>query len=166
MSVKQKNSTMKRTPQSMQNNSFEYEIRSPETNKEWNDYYFLRWKILRSDFSEDVDSAKDDLENKSYHISVILSNEKIVGVGRLHDVDDRISQIRYMAVNEDYRGHDLGKKILSKLMQYAKDNDKKYIILHARENAVKFYKNNGFELIKKTHLLFGEIQHYLMKISL
>ena len=157
---------MKKTPQSVQNNSFEYAIRTPESEKEWDDYYFLRWKILRSDFSDDIDSAKDNIEDDSYHIAVFNTNNEIVGVGRLHNVDEQTSQIRYMAVGEDFRGHSFGTKILLNLMQHAKDNGKKYIILHARENAVKFYKNNGFELLKKSHLLFGKIQHYLMKISL
>ena len=157
---------MKKIHQSVQNNSLEYEVRSPETEKEWDDYYFLRWKILRSDFSDDIDSAKDELENKSYHVAVIYSNKEVIGVGRLHDVDERTSQIRYMAVDEDSRGHSFGTKILLNLIQHAKDNGKKHIILHSRENVVKFYKNNGFELLEKTHLLFDKIQHYLMKISL
>ena len=150
----------------MQNNSLEYAIRAPGSEKEWGDYYFLRWKILRSDFSDDIDSAKDELENQSYHIAVIHSNKGVIGIGRLHDVDEQTSQIRYMAVGEDFRGHSFGTKILLNLMQHAKDNGKKYIILHARKNAVKLYKNNGFELLEKSHLLFGKIQHYLMKISL
>ena len=166
MSVKLKNRITKNTPQSVQNNSFEYEIRSPETKKEWDNYYFLRWKILRSDFSDDIDSAKDELENQSYHVTVIHSNKQVIGVGRLHDVDDETSQIRYMAVDQNFRDHDFGTKILLKLMQNAKDNGNKYIILHERKNAVRFYKNNGFELLEKSHLLFGKIQHYLMKISL
>jgi len=150
----------------VQNNLLEYRIRTPESEKEWDDYYFLRWKILRSDFSDDIDSAKDELENQSYHVVVIQSNKNVIGVGRLHDVDEQTSQIRYMAVGEDFRGHSFGTKILLNLIQHAKDNDKKHIILHARENAVKFYKNNGFELLEKSHLLFDKIQHYLMKISL
>ena len=157
---------MKKTPQSVQNNSLEYEVRSPVTEKEWDDYYYLRWKILRSDFSDDIDSAKDNIEDDSYHIAVFNTNNEIVGVGRSHDVDEQTSQIRYMAVGEDFRGHSLGTKILLNLMQHAKGNGKEHIILHARENAVKFYKNNGFELLEKSHLLFGKIQHYLMKISL
>ena len=166
MSVKLKNSITKKIHQYVQNNSFEYAIRTPESEKEWDDYYFLRWKILRSDFSDDIDSAKDELENQSYHVAAIHSNKNVIGVGRLHDVDERTSQIRYMAVDEDSRGHSFGTKILLNLIQYAKDNGKKHIILHARENAVKFYKNNGFELLEKSHLLFDKIQHYLMKISL
>ena len=29
-------------------------------------------------------------------------------------------------------------------------------------DVLQFYKNNGYEIVKKTHLLFGEIQHWLM----
>ena len=97
---------------------------------------------------------------------MIHSNKEVIGIGRLHDVDEQTSQIRYMAVDKDSRIHSFGTKILLNLIQHAKYNDKKYIILHARENAVKFYKNNGFELLEKSHLLFDKIQHYLMKISL
>ena len=71
-----------------------------------------------------------------------------------------------MAVDPSSRGYRIGSKILLKLIDKAKDNDRKYVILHARDNAVNFYKNNDFQLIEKTHLLFGKIQHYLMKISL
>ena len=49
-------------------------------------------------------------------------------------------------------------------MQLKKKN--KQIILHARENAINFYLKNGFKLGQKTHILFGEVQHYLMKITL
>jgi predicted GNAT family N-acyltransferase len=36
------------------------------------------------------------------------------------------------------------------------------MILEARENAVPFYKSLGYEILKKSYLLFGEIQHYTM----
>ena len=38
-----------------------------------------------------------------------------------------------------------------------------FITLQAREKAVSFYERHGYELVKKTHLLFGSIQHYQMK---
>ncbi len=157
---------MKGIHQFVQSELSQYDIRSPKTSKEWDDYYFLRWKILRSEFSNDIDSAKDDIEDDSYHIAVFDNNSKIVGVGRLHHVDEDNSQVRYMAVEPNFRGYRIGSKILLKLIENAKDNHRKYVILHARDNALNFYKNNGFELIEKTHLLFGKIQHYLMKISL
>ncbi len=157
---------MKRTHQFVQSNLSRYDIRVPETKEEWQEYYFLRWKILRSEFSDDIDSAKDDLEDNSYHIAVFNEDSAILGVGRMHYIDIENAQIRYMAVDLSCRRQRVGTKILLNLIKNAKDYNKKFIILHARENAVNFYKNNGFELIKKTHLLFGKIQHYLMKLSL
>ena len=71
-----------------------------------------------------------------------------------------------MAVDQNFRNCNLGTEILSELLQHAKNKSKENVILHARENAVFFYQKNGFSLIKKTHLLYGEIQHYLMKILL
>ena len=38
-----------------------------------------------------------------------------------------------------------------------------YIILNARENAVPFYEKLGYNIIEKTNLLYGKIQHYKMK---
>jgi hypothetical protein len=37
------------------------------------------------------------------------------------------------------------------------------IILHAREQALGFYQKLGYALVEPSHLLFGEIQHFLMK---
>ena len=45
----------------------------------------------------------------------------------------------------------------------AKSKGKKKVILHSRENTVDFYKKNGFSLIKKSHIIFNSIQHYLME---
>jgi hypothetical protein len=40
------------------------------------------------------------------------------------------------------------------------------MILHAREIAIPFYESLGYEIIEKSHCLFNEIQHYLMRKSL
>jgi hypothetical protein len=35
--------------------------------------------------------------------------------------------------------------------------------LQAREKAIPFYERLGYKVVEKTHLLFGEIQHYKMR---
>jgi hypothetical protein len=40
------------------------------------------------------------------------------------------------------------------------------IILHAREVALPFYQKLGYQMVEPSHLLFGEIQHYLMQKTL
>jgi hypothetical protein len=34
--------------------------------------------------------------------------------------------------------------------------------VHAREIAIPFYESLGYQLVEKSHLLFDEIQHFLM----
>ena len=42
-------------------------IREPQNSSEFNEYYNLRWQILRQPLGQEIDSIKDELENKSYH---------------------------------------------------------------------------------------------------
>ena len=71
-----------------------------------------------------------------------------------------------MAVEQESRNSNIGTLILKSLISHAIEKKNKQIILHARENAISFYLKNGFKLRQKTHILFGEVQHYLMKITL
>ena len=88
---------------------------------------------------------------------------KIIGVGRLHFVNAKESQIRYMAVDKNFRKKGVGNAIVQNLEMYSLNNDRNNIILNARENAVIFYKNLGYEVVKESYLLFDKIQHFEMK---
>ena len=136
-------------------------IRSP-LDKEYSDYYLLRWKILRSPWEQDKGSEKDNLENNSIHRVAIL-DDKIIAVGRLHFIDKTTAQIRYMAVAKDFMKKGFGTRILASLEDAAKDNNYETILLHARQASVSFYEKRGYQLIEKSHLLFNEIQHYKMQ---
>ena len=91
--------------------------------------------------------------------------DKIVAVGRMHILEDsnnEIAQIRYMAVDDEFQKKGLGRNILESFEIIAKEKIVKKIILHARENAIGFYKQNGYKIKKKSHLLHNQIQHWLM----
>ena len=60
----------------------------------------------------------------------------------------------------------LGNTIIEKLELLARNKKSSKIILHSRDNAVKFYEKNGFIVIEKSYLLFDEIQHFLMEKTL
>ena len=46
------------------------EIRSPKTPQEFEEYYDLRWRILRAPFDEPRGKEKDNLENASIHMMI------------------------------------------------------------------------------------------------
>lgn len=71
-----------------------------------------------------------------------------------------------MAVAPDWRGRGIGQNILNYLENEAGRQGLRTLQLHAREQAIGFYKQQGYELVEKSHLLFGEIQHYLMQKKL
>ena len=143
-----------------------YIIRQPKSGKDYELYYNLRWELLRKPYHQIKGSEMDEYEKKAYHLMITDLSNKVIGVGRLHKIenksDESIAQIRYMGILDEYQNNGLGTKILSRLEKYAYDNNFNKIILHSRENAINFYKKNGYEVIKKTHILYDSIQHWMM----
>lgn len=134
-------------------------IIEPLSEEQFKQYFHLRWQLLRKPWGQDKDSEKDEVEDASDHRMAVLEGE-IIAVGRIHYINSKTAQIRYMAVKTDLENQGIGKKLYFELENVAKKNNIELIILNAREQAIGFYKKMGFEVIKKTHLLFNQIQHY------
>ena len=142
-------------------------IIEPKSPEEYCRYYNLRYEILRKPWAQPVGSERDEGEETSIHRMIIDEETRYaIAVGRLQFNSIHEAQIRYMAVADDLQGKGLGRQIISALEDVARGKSIQRIILSARENALQFYKNNGYEIMKKTHLLFGEIQHWLMEKEL
>ena len=138
----------------------------PRTKEELNEYFFLRWKILREPLNKEIGSEKDGMEGEAYHVCAKNISSEIVAVGRLHIVKENLenkeAQIRYMAVDDSFQGIGLGTMILRELEGLGKKNSISAIILNAREESLDFYRKNGYLVKGKSHLLYGRIQHWLM----
>ncbi|MCD6176534.1 MAG: GNAT family N-acetyltransferase [Candidatus Cloacimonetes bacterium] len=138
------------------------EIRKPETKQEFEQYYNLRWQILRQPWSQLKGSEQDEMDKNSTHFMAVIDN-KIIGCGRGHFNSDTQAQIRYMAVDQNYRKLGIGLWILKALEDYLTGNGAKEIILKARGNAIPFYERNGYVIYEEGEILFGEIKHYWMR---
>ena len=142
-------------------------IIEPTTSEEFKKYYNLRYQILRKPWGQLPGSERDEGEETSIHRMIIdKKTGNALAVGRLQFNSTHEAQIRYMAVADEFQGQGFGSQILSALEEIARKKGSKQMILQARENALQFYKNNGYEIMEKTHLLFGEIQHWLMRKEL
>ena len=138
------------------------EIREPQTELEFKQYYQLRWEILRKPWNQPKGSEKDDKEADSIHLAVFF-DDKLVGCGRGHFNTSNQAQIRYMAVDESFRQHGIGTRILKELEKRLIKKGAKEIILKAREKAVPLYKRQGYEVFDEGEIMFGEIMHYWMR---
>ena len=107
-------------------------------------------------------SEKDKLEKESFHSMVCETDRIPIGTGRLHFNSKDEAQIRYMAVEEQYRGKGIGKIILAGLEEKAQNMGAKQIILDAREPSIQFYRTAGYTIIGPAHTLYDSITHVKM----
>lgn len=138
------------------------EIRAPQTEAEWAEYFQLRYDILRKPWGEPDGTERDKFEDDAIHAAAYV-NGKLVGVGRLHAFDLGVGQIRYMAVREDHAGRGVGREVLRFLEDQGSAAGIREIVLNARENAVGFYERVGYENIGEGPLLWGVIPHRRMR---
>jgi ribosomal protein S18 acetylase RimI-like enzyme len=139
------------------------EIVEPATLEELEEYYTLRWQVLRRPWDKPKGSEKDEFESESYHAMARSDSGEILGVIRLQHLANGEGQIRYMGVTEKARGMKIGSRLIDFIEQKAINEGMQTIILHSRETAVDFYRSKKYELIEKSYLMWNEIQHYLMK---
>ncbi len=139
-------------------------ISSPKTHQEFQQYYHLRWRILRKPWGQKEGSERDETDNspsRCYHITAVINN-KICGVARVEFATEKQFQIRYMAVDDLYRGMGVGRKIIEHIEDYAHHHHANELFLNARENATGFYEKLGYKITEKSYVLFGSIQHFKM----
>ena len=141
-------------------------IREPQTSKEFEAYYLVRYEVLRKPWNQPKGSEMDDMENHCVHAMACDTNNNILGVGRIQFNTPTEAQIRYMAVIENAQGLGIGKKLIDYLENEALKKGASKIILQSRFNAIDFYKKCGYSVKKKSYLMWGEIQHYLMEKTL
>ena len=138
-------------------------IRQPETEEEFKHYYHLRWKLLRAPWKQPEGSEIDSMENQCLHLMAINDDKSVIAVARLQSNSDIEAQIRYMAVEKKHERRGIGRQLISAIEHHARSNNHQHIVLDARESAIDFYKSLNYIVIKKSYLLFGEIQHYRMQ---
>ena len=139
-----------------------YTIFEPNNKKDFERYLILRWRLLRWPWGGKRGSETDNFEDISFHRAAKDNKNNIIGIGRIHFINKN-AQIRYVAIKKSYRGKGIGSKIIIELEKTAFNNKIRRIFLNSRENAIEFYKKNGYEIINQVDSSFGNIIHYRME---
>ncbi|MFM8473938.1 MAG: GNAT family N-acetyltransferase [Candidatus Kapaibacterium sp.] len=138
------------------------EICEPITASDWDAYYDLRYRILREPWGQERGTERDVSDAQSIN-RMIVRDGTVIAVCRLHFNTPDEAQIRYMAVETTVQGKGVGLTLMAHMEEIARARGAERIILEARENAVTFYKRQGYVITKESYLLFGVIQHYTME---
>jgi N-acetylglutamate synthase-like GNAT family acetyltransferase len=140
-------------------------IVEPKTPDDFEKYFTLRWEVLRKPWKAPRGSEKAEDDDAAFH-ALLLHEGLAIGVCRLNLNSQTEGQIRYMAIHPAHQGQGLGLRLLSYHEHLARQMGLRTLMLHAREKAVSFYQRAGYRVIEKSHVLFGEIQHYKMEKDL
>ena len=140
----------------------EIEIRSPRTDVEWENYYNLRYRILRQPWGQPLGSERNEGDTTGIHLA-LFDYDRIRAIARLDISGVGEGQVRFVAVDKSVQGKGFGKLIMKEAESVSISRGDIRMILHAREVAVDFYKSQGYEILEKSHVLFERIQHYLMQ---
>lgn len=138
-------------------------IKEPSSIEEFEEYYELRWKVLREPWKKPRGSEKDEMENDCIHAMAINETGSICGVIRLQQNSSDEGQIRFMGVDTNSRTKGIGSALLKYMEIRAKKLGIISITLHARENAIGFYLKNNYLFIGESYLMWNTIQHFEMK---
>lgn len=141
------------------------EIRKPQTDAEWKDYFDLRYRILRAPLNQPIGSEKNEGDSVGVHFA-LYEDDILKAIARLDRAKPEIAQVRFVAVEEGVQGKGFGKAIMTATENAAKDRGDTKMILHARDYAVDFYLKLDYQLLEKSYLLFEVLQHYLMEKEL
>ena len=141
-------------------------IIEPATAKEFEQYYDLRWKILRAPWNQPRDSERDTDDESSTHLMVLDDNNRLIGVGRLHFNSIREAQIRFMAIDVPEQRKGVGSFLLQALETRALQHGASSVTLDARETALGFYRKQGYSPQGPAHTLFNSVAHVRMTKTL
>jgi ribosomal protein S18 acetylase RimI-like enzyme len=143
-------------------------IQSPRTPAEWAAYYALRYAVLRQPWQQPPGSERVPADDEPGTVHALLLADTIgppeaLAVGMLQPTSNEQGQIRFMAVAPEAAGQGLGQCVVAYLEARARGAGLREIVLHSREKAMGFYEKLGYAVVEPSHLLFGEIQHFLMR---
>ena len=141
-------------------------VGQPETVEEYEEYYDLRWRLLREPWGQPRGSEKDEFESRASHVTIHSEEGELLGIGRLHLHNENVAQIRYMAVEKEFRQKGIGRIIVEKLEEIASDQGVRKIVLNAREDIVGFYGYLGYFVLGEGPVMFDQIKHTKMEKEL
>ena len=137
-------------------------IRLPNTPDEWDDYYRLRYLVLRKPLGQPEGSERNEGDLTGEHLA-LYEDDVLRAIARLDVYAPTIYQVRLVAVDTSIQGKGLGKLIMKAVENRSKETGNTKMILHARDYAVPFYEKLNYNIVEKSYKLFDVLQHYLME---
>jgi ribosomal protein S18 acetylase RimI-like enzyme len=115
------------------------------------------------DKSFNIDKLRRELSNQDSLFFFLYADGELAGYLKLNEAlaqsdvhDEQALEIERFYVAKEFQGQGMGRELMSKAIEVAKERNKTYVWLGVwehNEKALRFYKNNGFAPVG-THSFF------------
>ena len=99
---------------------------------------------INVDKNWDIYSCREDINSL-----VVLFEQKVIGFGTIfieHKLrDSRVGHIEDIVIDKEFRGQNLGKKLIKELLSIGRTKDCYKTTLNSFDNNLTFYQSLGFE---------------------
>ena len=109
------------------------------------DAFLIRETVFIREQGVPTELELDEYDPSAAH-ALAYEGTECVGTGRLVNLGGGEFQIGRMAVLTGFRSQGIGKQILEKLIDLAKSQGAKMIMLHSQTSAIPFYEKLGFQV--------------------
>ena len=134
--------------------------------KDINSIRFLRCQILYPNLSVDMSEYDGDLSEGTSHYGLFSDTKELIAVVSMfnqnfqHYPRDSAIRLRGMAVKNNIQGTGCGKRLLKEIVNIYRESSKFNLIwCNARESAIGFYKNFGFQIFHERFEIKGIGSH-------
>ena len=103
-----------------------------------------------------LDHPEEHILDRGGVILMAFDGDKAVGCGALLPMENHCFEIAKMAVDENLRGQGIGRRVLQRLIDLAREKGAKRLYLetnHRLENAIHLYESSGFRPVPKEKIV-------------
>ncbi|PKM96428.1 MAG: GNAT family N-acetyltransferase [Firmicutes bacterium HGW-Firmicutes-1] len=131
------------------------------SSKEYEKALEIRNEVLRKPLGLSIYEDNLTADSRSIHLCAYHEDE-MIGTLVLTEINEEQIKMRQVAVDQSYRGQNVGRKLVLYSEDFSKELGYKKIVLHARAEAVGFYVKLGYVKIGEM-FIEKTIPHYKME---
>lgn len=126
----------------------------------YRDAVLIRYEVFVNEQHVPEDLEIDDLEAESLH-GVIYQSQQAIATVRLYALNSKNLKVQRVAVLKEFRQHGVGRFLMEKVEEKAKELAVSQLILDSQKQALPFYEKSNFQ-IDSSEFLDAGIPHYRM----
>jgi predicted GNAT family N-acyltransferase len=129
--------------------------------REYQELLSVRNKVLRLPLGLDIKDDDLSAEAECQHLVYLDGFEKLVGGLQIKKINDRVYQVRQMAILPECQQRGIGSALLRAAEDFIRSQGGTEIMIEAREYAMPFYKKHGYEISGNIFIKIS-LPHYKM----